>query len=90
MVEQLTLNQRVRGSSPRSPSRNFQKLGRIPAGHVRDIKVVEDIRTAVGDEITLTVDTDCGYREDYKLALRAGREPGRVVIVDRCARRRDL
>ena len=50
------------------------KLGKNPEGYVKDIKLVEEIRKAVGDEITLTVDANCGYHEDYKLALRVGRE----------------
>lgn len=50
------------------------KLGKRPADYIRDIRLVEDIRKAVGDEITLTVDANCGYHEDYKLALRVGRE----------------
>ena len=50
------------------------KLGKNPDGYVRDIKLVEEIRKTVGDDVTLTVDANCGYHEDYKLALRVGRE----------------
>jgi len=50
------------------------KLGKNPAGYVRDLKLVEDIRKAVGDDIVLTVDANCAYHEDYKVALRVGRE----------------
>lgn len=50
------------------------KLGKNPDGYVRDIKLVEEIRKTVGDDVTLTVDANCAYHEDYKLALRVGRE----------------
>ncbi len=33
LVEQLTLNQRVRGSSPRAPTKDFNKLGKIALSH---------------------------------------------------------
>ena len=38
-----------------------------------DLRLVEDIRKEVGDDVILTVDANCGYHEDYKLALRVGR-----------------
>ena len=49
------------------------KLGKYPDQFMNDIRLVEDIRKEVGDDITLTVDANCGYHEDYKLALRVGR-----------------
>ena len=50
------------------------KLGKNPEGYLRDIRLVESIRREVGDDVTLTVDANCGYHEDCKLALRVGRE----------------
>lgn len=56
------------------------KLGKNPEGYVQDIKLVEEIRKKVGDDIILTVDANCGYHEDYKLALRVGRELEKLGI----------
>ncbi len=56
------------------------KLGKDPAAYKADIRLVEDIRSAVGDDIMLTVDANCGYHEDYKLALRVGRELEKLGI----------
>lgn len=50
------------------------KLGKNAENYVQDIRLVEDIRKMVGDEVILTVDANCGYHEDYKLALRVGRQ----------------
>ncbi len=49
------------------------KLGKNPDAYKADLQLVEDIRAEVGDDICLTVDANCGYHEDYKLALRVGR-----------------
>lgn len=56
------------------------KLGKNPDGYVRDIKLVEAIREKVGDDVILTVDANCAYHEDYKLALRVGRELEKLGI----------
>lgn len=56
------------------------KLGKNPDGYVRDIKLVEEIRKTVGDDVILTVDANCAYHEDYKLALRVGRELEKLGI----------
>jgi L-alanine-DL-glutamate epimerase-like enolase superfamily enzyme len=55
-------------------------LEKNPDGYASDIKLVEEIRMTVGDEITLTVDANCAYHEDYKLALRVGRELEKLGI----------
>ncbi len=49
------------------------KLGKNPEKYIEDLKLVEDIRNEVGDDIVLTVDANCGYHEDYKLAYRVGK-----------------
>ena len=49
------------------------KLGKYPEQYMADLRLVEDIRKEVGDDVVLTVDANCGYHEDYKLALRVGR-----------------
>ena len=56
------------------------KLGKNPDGYVKDIKLVEEIRKQVGDDVILTVDANCAYHEDYKLALRVGRELEKLGI----------
>lgn len=56
------------------------KLGKNPEGYLQDIRLVEKIREEVGDDIVLTVDANCGYHEDYKLALRVGRELEKLGI----------
>ena len=57
------------------------KLGKDPRSYIEDIRLVEDIREAVGDGIELTVDANCGFHEDYKLALRVGRELEKLGVV---------
>lgn len=49
------------------------KIGKDPSSYARDIRLVEDIRKEVGDDVVLTVDANCGYHEDVKLALRVGK-----------------
>lgn len=56
------------------------KLGKNPSGYMKDIRLVEEVRKLVGDDITLTVDANCAYHEDYKLALRVGRELEKLGI----------
>ena len=49
------------------------KIGKNPTAFNADMCLVEAIRKEVGDDIVLTVDANCSYHEDYKLALRVGR-----------------
>ena len=49
------------------------KIGKDPSAYIKDIALVEDIRAEVGDDIILTVDANCAYHEDFKVALRVGR-----------------
>jgi len=60
---------------PRSPRRLFHRgLERHrPSNPARDIELVEAIRKEVGDRVTLMVDSNCGYGQDVKQALRIGR-----------------
>lgn len=49
------------------------KIGKNPHAFRADLRLVEAIRKEVGDDIMLTVDANCSYHNDYKLALRVGR-----------------
>lgn len=49
------------------------KIGQNPYSPSQDLQLVEAIREAVGDEVTLMVDANCGYERDVKQALRVGR-----------------
>lgn len=48
------------------------KIGKNPFGYRKDLRLVEDIRAAAGDDVLLAADANCGYHEDVKLALRVG------------------
>lgn len=47
------------------------KIGQDPHDYQKDIEVVRQIRQAVGDDVTLMVDVNCGY--DVKTALLVGK-----------------
>ena len=49
------------------------KIGKNPAAWRDDVALVEAIRAEVGDAVTLSVDANCAYHEDVKLAMRIGR-----------------
>jgi len=49
------------------------KIGKDPQNYLKDLRLVEDIRKEVGDDVMLMADANCGYHEDVKLALRVGR-----------------
>ena len=49
------------------------KIGKNPQNYLQDLRLVEDIRAEVGDDVMLMADANCGYHEDVKLALRVGR-----------------
>lgn len=49
------------------------KIGKDPSNYMQDLRLIEDIRTQVGDDVLLTADANCAYHEDVKLALRIGK-----------------
>ncbi|MBI5968257.1 MAG: mandelate racemase/muconate lactonizing enzyme family protein [Deltaproteobacteria bacterium] len=49
------------------------KIGQNPFDYRSDVEVVRQIRQAVGNKITLMVDANCGYADDVKTALQAGK-----------------
>jgi D-arabinonate dehydratase/D-galactarolactone cycloisomerase len=49
------------------------KIGKDPFNYLQDLRLIEDIRAEVDDEVMLTADANCAYHEDVKLALRVGR-----------------
>lgn len=49
------------------------KMGKRPLDYMQDIRLIEDIRNEVGDDLMLMADANCGYHEDVKLALRVGK-----------------
>ena len=49
------------------------KIGQDLSKASQDLKLVEAIRKEVGDDVTLMVDSNCGYGQDVKQALRVGR-----------------
>ena len=49
------------------------KIGQHPHALTADLQLVRAIRQAVGEEITLMVDVNCGYHHDVATALRVGR-----------------
>jgi D-arabinonate dehydratase/D-galactarolactone cycloisomerase len=49
------------------------KIGKDPFNYLQDLRLIEDIRAEVDDEVMLTADANCAYHEDVKLALRVGK-----------------
>lgn len=49
------------------------KIGKDPLNYLQDLKLIEDIRSEVGDEVMLTADANCAYHQDLKLALKVGK-----------------
>jgi len=49
------------------------KIGQDPKDYSKDIRVCKEIRKAVGDDISLMVDANCGYDNDIKTALQVGK-----------------
>lgn len=49
------------------------KIGQNPDNYRADIEVVRQVRKAVGDQVVLMADANCGYNRDVKTALEVGR-----------------
>ncbi|MCL4423904.1 MAG: mandelate racemase/muconate lactonizing enzyme family protein [Firmicutes bacterium] len=49
------------------------KIGQNPMDYRRDIEVIRQLRKAVGEDVTLMADVNCGYGNDIKTALQVGK-----------------
>ena len=49
------------------------KIGQNPLDYRKEIKMIGELRKAVGDDVTLMADVNCGYGNDIKTALQVGK-----------------
>ncbi|MEX2644320.1 MAG: mandelate racemase/muconate lactonizing enzyme family protein [Acetobacterales bacterium] len=56
------------------------KIGKNPLDYREDIKAVEALRKAAGDDVVLMADVNCGYGDNPKTALQVGRELERLGL----------